>query len=73
VPPSSEVVAAGNTRVHAAVRPWSIEGIYANFVSTTNQDRMKATYDDVSLRRLQSLIRQHDPLGTLGTVGQLAR
>ncbi len=73
VPPSSEVVAAENKRVHAAVRPWSIDGVYANFVSTTNQDRMKAAYDEVSLRRLQSLIRQYDPLGTLGTVGQLAR
>ena len=73
VPPDREMVADAGRRIHDAVRPWAINGIFANFVATTNQDRMRTAYNDVSLRRLQTMIRQYDPLGTLGTAGQLAR
>ncbi len=73
VPPNPEVVAAAGDRIHESVRPWALDGVFANFLSSTDQDRIKAAYDDVSLRRLQALIQEYDPHGTMGTVGHLAR
>jgi hypothetical protein len=73
VPPDREMVADAGRRIHDAVRPWAIDGIFANFVATTNQDRMRTAYNEVSLRRLQTMTQQYDPLGTLGSAGQLAR
>jgi hypothetical protein len=73
VPPDRELVAAASRRIHDALQPWAIDGIFANFAATTDQARMRTAYNDVTLRRLQALIQQHDPLGTLGTAGQLAR
>ncbi len=73
VPQLSEAVAAANKRTHAAVSPWAIDGVFANFAASTDQDRIKAAYDDATLRRLRGLIREYDPAGTLGIVGHLAR
>jgi hypothetical protein len=73
VPPDPERVGAAGRRIHDAIRPWAIDGIFANFIATTDQGRMRSAYDDLSLRRLQTMIQQYDPLGTLGTAGQLAR
>ena len=73
VPPDFEAVAEAGRRIHDAVRPWAIDGIFANFVATTDQDRMKTAYNEVSLRRLQATAKEYDPHGTLASAGQLAR
>jgi FAD/FMN-containing dehydrogenase len=73
VPPDRQIVADAGQRIHRALRPWAIDGIFANFVATTNQDQLRTAYDELSLRRLQAMAQQYDPLGTLATVGQLAR
>jgi hypothetical protein len=73
VPPDRQIVADAGQRIHRALRPWAIDRIFANFVATTNQDQLRTAYDELSLRRLQAMAQQYDPLGTLATVGQLAR
>jgi FAD/FMN-containing dehydrogenase len=73
VPPDREMVADAGRRVHDAVRPWALDGIFANFVATNNQDRLRSAYHEVSLRRLQTMAQQYDPMGTFGTAGHLAR
>ncbi len=67
------MVADAGRRVHDAVRPWALDGIFANFVATSNQDRLRSAYHEVSLRRLQTMAQQYDPMGTFGTAGHLAR
>ena len=73
VPSDRQIVADAGRRIHDALRPWAIDGIFANFVATTNPDRLRTAYNEVSLRRLQAMAQQYDPLGILATVGQLAR
>ncbi|WP_457145734.1 FAD-binding oxidoreductase [Mycobacterium sp. URHB0021] len=73
VPSDPQIVADAGRRIHDALRPWAIDGIFANFVATTNPDRLRTAYNEVSLRRLQAMAQQYDPLGILATVGQLAR
>jgi hypothetical protein len=73
VPPNPEAVARAGQRIHVAVRPWAIDGMFANFVATTSQDRIRTAYNGASLRRLQTTARHYDPLGTLATSGQLER
>jgi hypothetical protein len=71
VPPDHQIVADAGQRIHRALRPWAIDGIFANFVATTNQDRLRTAYEEVSRRRLQAMAHRYDPLGTMATVGQL--
>lgn len=71
VPPVREVVSEVSQRIHDALRPSAIDGTFANFIASTDQDRLRTAYDEVSLRRLQTLTRQYDPMGTLGAPGLL--
>jgi FAD/FMN-containing dehydrogenase len=67
------VAGAASQRILDSVDPWATGGIYANFVATTDQDRLATAYDDATRQRLLTVAQQYDPAGTLGTAGQLAR
>jgi FAD/FMN-containing dehydrogenase len=73
VPPDPQNVADASQRILDSVEPWATGGIYANFVATTDQDRLATAYDDTTRQRLLTVAQKYDPAGTLATAGQLSR
>lgn len=45
----------------AALAPWSVDGLFPNFVTSDEPDQVNRCYDDETTSRLQSLADHYDP------------